>query len=135
MKHSCFGPKNVNWRCVGECICDCRSCSETRRMDNLPALKDDEIEALEKMLDASTPGPWNCVQLDGFGNKYFIKSTSKFLLKGWYEVVAQAENAGGFGGVNFIAWCRDGVPRMIKKIRELKEENDYLRGLLKIKNK
>lgn len=133
MKHSCYGPKNKSWQCVGECECDCSSCAEHRRMEELPALKDNEIEEVERMLVASYPGPWFCLQLDSFGNKLFIKTLSKLVQKNWYEVVAQVENAGGFGGGVFIAWCRDGVPRMLKRIRELKEENDYLRGLLKTK--
>lgn len=135
MKHQCLEPKQgMNWQCSEEdCQCSCEKCQDYMRVLALPELTDKELDELPEMIDGATPGPWRDASYKGMGPMRFIVSESKMNQPEWFKIVAILENPGSFLGDKFIAWCRDGVPRLLKTIVKLKQENAYLRGMLKTK--
>jgi len=132
MKHKChkhppfWGEKEPGWSHDRyPCQCDCEPCQEFNRLDALPEIENAELNMIENWLDNVTPGPWKETQCPGFGGMNFLMTLSDNSQARWVKVVAILENAGGDTG-QFMAWCRDGVPRLIRKIRDLEEEVDEL---------
>ena|SRR5271165_4845174 len=137
MKHKCLRPKpNIGHQCpIDECSCDCDWCIDRRRVLDLPECTDEELVEVNGWLDETTEGPWEATHgINGFGSMRFITSKSNSEQPSWFRVVAIVENTGGILGDKFIAWCRDGVPRLLKTIVKLKQENEYLRAMLKTRN-
>ena len=108
------------------CQCDCYYCLDFKRQEALPELNEEELTKIEKWAENSTPGPWEAGQLQGFGAMNFLMTLSDEPQPQWMQVVALLENAGGDTGP-FIAWCRDGVPRLIRQIRYLEEDKADLK--------
>lgn len=73
-------------------------------------------------LDGTSRGPWKAEQLAGFGGMRFITGPET------HKIVAILENPGSIDGDLFIAWCRDGVPRLLMLIEELQLEVETLRN-------
>jgi hypothetical protein len=136
MKHLChkhpaiFGSPDPGWSHNEDpCQCSCDPCREYKRCVALPDITDEEITSVREMLEGATPGPWQAAQLKGFGAERFIVSTNESSNVAWHSIVAELKNPGSFKGDEFIAWCRDGVPRLLKlieaqqdKILDLQEE-------------
>lgn len=113
----------TKWEHDEPCSCECTYCLEFHRLRALPDVTEEEIEALWRMCTReATPGPWKATALTGFGGERFIVSESRDSQAQWYPVVAHLGNSGSFTGDEFIAWCRDGVPRLLKTIERLKQE-------------
>lgn len=112
---------------LSPCECNCSSCKEYRRVEALPDLTDKELEAIWMMIKDCTPGPWKAKQLQGWGVERFIISESN----NWFRVIAHLQNAGSFNGDTYVAWARDGVPRLIKLVDKLQAEIDELRSGIK----
>jgi hypothetical protein len=126
MKHKCLKSSSTNWEHdTDPCVCECRYCIERSRLRALPELESEELEKLWEVCACdAAPGPWTANQLDGMGAMNFILSHNP--TNAWYAVVAKLENAGNIDGANFIAWCHDGVPRLLKTIERLQQENEEL---------
>jgi hypothetical protein len=128
MKHKCllhpaiYGSPDPGWSHDEDpCTCSCTDCLEFKRIRALPSPTVEEIEKVLKWLENATPGPWEDTQIQGFGANQFIVTLSSQKRAQWFQVVATLENA-NFDTASFIAWCRDGVPRLIKRIKELEDE-------------
>jgi len=133
MKHKCsrhppiFGSPDPGWSHDDDpCTCECEDCQEFHRLQSLVDIKDVELEQLEKILEGVTPGPWEDTQIKGFGAMNFVVTMSEQSQPRWHRVVAILENA-GFDTGRFIAWCHDGVPRLLRMIKSLKKENEDLK--------
>src|SRR5271165_3860502 len=131
MKHHCLQSSSTNWEHDDPCSCECPYCTELNRLRGLPEITQEEMDWLWKAccVDA-TAGPWSAVQMNGFGAMRFIVTESKLGNAYWHKVVAIVENAGSFEGDRFVAWCRDGVPRLLQYIEKLEEEKERLEDIL-----
>lgn len=111
------GP-DIDYQHANGCECTCSLCAEARRILALPSISDAEISQAWKWLSngSITPGPWATTQLKEFGAETFLFSASKNI------VVASFKLVGSFGGQDFVAWCRDGVPKLLLEIERLKRE-------------
>lgn len=133
MKHKCYkhpaiyGSPDPGWSHDEEpCKCSCEPCLEFKRMQELPDITSDELDKIQEMLADTTGGPWYPAQLNGFGADRFILTGSSLGNAKSFKVVAELKNPGSFLGDEFIAWCRDGVPRLIKRIKQLEKDNAYV---------
>lgn len=136
MEHKClkaipvFGSNSAGWIHDEEpCTCECMYCDEYRRTQSLVPIKEVELEQLERLMESITPGPWEDTQIKGFGAMNFLITMSEQSQPKWHRVVAILENA-SFDTGRFMAWCRDGVPRLIRMIRTLQKENAELKKKL-----
>jgi hypothetical protein len=136
MEHKClkhpalYGAPSPGWSHDGDpCTCECMYCLEYQREQALAPIEDVEIEQLSKVIEGLTPGPWEDTQIKGFGAMNFIVSMSSQSQTQWHRVVAVLENA-NFDTGRFMAWCRDGVPRLLQKIKDLQQENKELKQKL-----
>lgn len=107
------------------CVCSCAGCLEFTRMKTLPEISEEEISEVQHLLDNTIPGPWKWMQFPGFGAENFIVCFPTATEK---KVVACVKNAGSYDGIRFMAWCRDGVPRLLAKIESLNAELHSLKG-------
>jgi hypothetical protein len=133
MEHKClkhpalYGSPSPGWSHDEDpCTCECTYCLEFKREHNLATIEDVEIEQLTKVIEGLTPGPWEDTQIKGFGAMNFIVTMSDQSQTQWHRVVAILENA-NFDTGRFIAWCRDGVPRLLRLVESLKQENEELK--------
>lgn len=136
MKHTCYkhpaiyGSSDPGWSHDQDpCTCNCDKCLEYQRIQSLPEITTEELFQVEEMAGGATPGPWITGQFREFGSARFIMTQSLQVTANWYPVVAELKNVGNFHADEFVAWCRDGVPRLIKKIRELEAEVERLRDV------
>jgi hypothetical protein len=129
MRHRCFAYKeDFGWHCSEDpCQCKCRPCIEYRRIQSLPEVTDEEMTKLQEMLQDATPGPWRSTHIEGFGPQMFIVTDSDDSQARWYNVVATMNNVNHIGG-ELLAWSRDGMPRLIRRIEALKNEIKELRA-------
>ena len=124
MKHKCYKSPTDNWEHFRElpCECPCNPCKELKRTYELPAITQEEIDWVYDCLGGAVPGPWKYTQLQGFGPNNFIVSNEK------YSIVAELKNPGNMYAGEFMAWCRDGVPRLLKEIQRLRKELEKKQG-------
>lgn len=125
--HKCTRSSSNGWQHDADpCECNCTYCNELRRMQALPEITQEDIDQLWDLIPTSlTPGPWKATQLKGFGaNNYIVTGSPE---DQWYSVIAQLEHVGNFDGMQLMAWFRDGVPMLLKKIANLQKEIDDLR--------
>lgn len=131
MKHHCLNSSKTNWEHEDPCSCECTYCLELGRLRDLPEVSQEEMDWLWKVCyQEATAGPWVSAQMKGFGAMRFVLSESKLGNAEWHKVIAILENPGSFDADHFIAWCRDGVPRLLKHIEKLEEEKERLESLL-----
>jgi len=128
MKHHClrhpaiYGSSDPGWWHDEEpCKCSCDPCQDYKRINLLPDVTLEELDQVSQWLETATPGPWQDTQIPGWGPEKFILTLSQQSQPQWYQVVAHLGNASFVTG-SFIAWCRDGVPRLLRKIRQLEDE-------------
>jgi|SRR5581483_2590078 len=103
------------------CSCECKYCLEYNRLRSLPEVSDEEMEKLwQDCVSGWTPGPWRATQFKNFGPNNYIVSTHKEAEQ--FMVVAELENVGNDSGMDLLAWCHDGIPRLLKTIEALQKE-------------
>lgn len=137
MKHGCLNcppiwgdETRTKWEHDEPCSCECRYCSEFHRLRALPDVTPEEMTELWEMCThEATPGPWKAVQLAGHGAERFIVTESQDSQAQWYRIVAHLGNAGSFKGDEFIAWCREGVPRLLLTIENLQKRIEEMEQL------
>lgn len=123
MKHKCYrkykGPGTGHCS-DNPCNCDCHPCLEFKRIQALPDLTDEDLKNVYNWCEETSSGPWESTQLRGFGANNFIVSLNQ--KQEWNFIVAQLHSPGSFDGMKFIAWCKDGVPRLLRMIDQLQQE-------------
>lgn len=131
MRHKCLRTQGHNdWTHKDDpCECECTYCSELTRLRNLKEVDQNEINQIwEDCVANWSQGPWKATQIRGFGhNNYIVTDSPK---EAWFHIVAQVENVGSFDGMKRLAWCHDGVPRLLLTIEKLQEENKKLKEQL-----
>lgn len=126
--------KRFNHDChCNVCCIDCKLRVEIDRLTSLPEISKEETEKVWDLILESSGGPWAATQLAGFGAKRFIISLDA--KEKWYNIVASLENSGSFKADDFIAWCRDGVPRLLNKIEKLENRIKELESVVLIEEK
>lgn len=112
------------------CDCDCKNCLEFKRCRSLPLVSNVERQALwSGFIEEMTAGPWTTGQLHGFGARRFLISEN--VSAKWHAVIADLENVGSFDSDKWLAWCHDGVPRLLLTIEQLEKEIVELKEQLK----
>jgi hypothetical protein len=86
-------------------------------MRALEVLTHDQMEAVWwMMMEMGVTGPWKAAQLDGFGADRFIINENA----PHFKIVAELKSGiGSFAGDQFVAWCRDGVPRLLLTLEQV----------------
>lgn len=100
------------------CTCG-RPLPSSHRLD--APLKDEELEMIEVAWRSMPEGPWETVQLPGFGAQEFLIRNSPEGLKDGHAM-AMFLNLGSHIDRKNLARAREDVPRLCTEIRRLKEE-------------
>lgn len=132
MKHKCYnlytGPTEEYSHEDKSCSCTCAICLETTRLRSLPEVNAEEREKIWNQCTSDVKaGSWQTTYLSEFGGESYIFTTGDKP-----RAVARLIDVGNFSGMDFVAWCRDGVPRLLKTIERLEKDNSYVESYRKI---